>query len=493
MTLRHQSARWAAFAGSAALFAGCALGPKYDRPDSTMPAAFRATPATQAKAWPSPEWWRGFGSPTLDGLIADARLHDFDIQAAIARVREADQQVRIAGAPLLPSADLNAQAQYTRQGLSTRRSTSGAFFGSPGHSHYFDIRSYDVLPAVSYELDFWGKLRATQESAEASAMFSRYDQQTVALTAITAVATTYFTALAYEDRVAVAQRNLRDAQEILDAIQARENAGTASLLDVSQQEALVDGLKAEIPGLRSQAEQQINALAILVGRPPEQIHVPPGTLATLKLPEVDPGLPSQLLERRPDIASAEAQLVAANANIRAARAAFFPQLTLTGQGGWESTALSSIISPSSVLLQVGASVAQTIFDNGLKGGQYQFARAQYDELVADYRKSVVQALTDVENALVGYRYATEQEKLQAQAVATAQRAADIARAQVEAGTSDIVTALQAQTTLFTDLDTLAQVRLSRFLALVDLYKALGGGWTRANTPVPPSTIYHGIL
>ena len=473
---------------------GCSLGPAYERPPFVMPAAYHATPATAAQAWPARDWWRGFGSPVLDGLIADAEAHGFDIEAAVARVRQADQQVRISGAPLLPSATLDGTAQYTRSGRSTGR-TAGTGFGGFGNSgtHFLDSRFYDVLPTVSYEIDFWGRLRATQQSAEASALFSRYDQQTVALSTVSSVATTYFTALAFQDRIAVARRNLRDAEEILGAISARASVGTASALDVAQQQALVEGVRANIPGLQSQADQQVAGLAVLVGRAPEAIDVPPGTLATLELPEVSPGLPIVLLERRPDVAAAEANLLAANANVRAARAAFFPQVTLTAQGGWESAALSSLVSPGSALLTLTSSVAQTIFDNGLKGGQYQQARARYDELVADYRRAIVQALTDVEQALIAYRFATEQEGLQRKAVATAQLAADIARAQVAAGTSDIVTALQAQSTLFTDLDTLAQVRETRFLALVNLYKALGGGWTRADTVQPEFGIYHGIL
>jgi NodT family efflux transporter outer membrane factor (OMF) lipoprotein len=237
----------------------------------------------------------------------------------------------------------------------------------------------------------------------------------------------------------------------------------------------------------------VNGLGILVGRPPQSITVTPGTLSTLSLPEVAPGLPSELLERRPDVASAEAQLIAANANIRSARANFFPQVTLTGQAGLQSTALTSLFNPGSELFSLAGSVTQTIFDNGLKRGQYEQYKGKYDELVADYRKAVVQAFTDVQNGLDSYRLATEQEDLERQAVAVAQRAADIAKAQVAAGTSDIVTALQAENTLFTDLDTLAQVRLTRFQALLNLYKALGGGWSKSDVKAPPSTIYHGIL
>jgi len=505
--------------GMAALLGGCSLGSDYHRPDAGLPAAFRATPAPSAAsagpaAWPARDWWRGFGSADLDQLIADAEANSFDILAAAARVEQADAQVRISGAPLLPTVTGNGTGQWTRSGRSRGVATStgsavaaaaasgsstpttlltGATTPTGSSKRYAETRTYNTDLQFSYEIDVWGRLRAQQQSAETSALYSRYDQEAVAQTTITAVAITYFTALSYADRLAVAERNLRDAEEILKAIRARVDAGIASELDVSQQETLVAGLRASIPAFRSQYQQEVAALAILVGRPPEDITLLPGTLATIALPAVDSGLPSALLERRPDIAAAEAQLIAANADIRSARANLYPQFTLTGQGGLESGTLSSFFGPGTLLFQVAAGVAQTVFDNGLKGGQLDQRRGRYDELLADYRKAVVQSLTDVEDALVAYQYATEQEQLEQHAVDTAQRAADIAKAQVEAGTSDIVTALQAQNALFSDLDTLAQVRLTRVNALVDLYKALGGGWTRSDTVEPPSTIYHGVL
>jgi NodT family efflux transporter outer membrane factor (OMF) lipoprotein len=502
----------------ALLLAGCSLGPRYKRPALDIPAAYRSAGSPPVQIWPARDWWRGFNSPELDDLIAQAQANNFDIQAAIARVVQADAQVRISGAPLLPSVTGTGQRQWAREGSSaiggsglggaslsgtgggtglTGGSLSGTSLASGGGlssgNRFYETRTSSLSLGISYELDFWGRLRAQQDNAEASAMYSRYDQQTVALTAITSVATTWFQALADRDRVDVAERNLKTATDILKAIEARLSVGTASELDLAQQQALVAGLRASIPGLRYSLVQQVNGLGILVGKPPQSITVKLGTLNSLSLPEITPGLPSELLERRPDIASAEAQLIAANANIRSARANFFPQITLTGQAGLESTALTSLFNPSSELFSLAGSVTQTIFDNGLKRGQYDQYKGKYDELVADYRKAVVQAFTDVQNGLDTYRLATEQEELERQAVDTAQKAADIARAQVAAGTSDIVTALQAQNTLFSDLDTLAQVRLSRFQALVNLYKALGGGWTQDDVIAPPGTIYHGIL
>ena len=426
-------------------------------------------------------------------------------------MKQADAQVRISGAPLLPAIDASSSFEYERAGVARSGSSAvtSAAASSIGSSaagttsvvtsipstrkNYVDSRTYNAGLNASYTIDFWGSARATQASAEASALYSRFDQQTVALTTVSSVASTWFQALALADRVTVAQRNLHDSEEILKAIQGRLSVGTASLLDVSQQAALVAGLRASIPGLRSQLAQQVNGLGILVGRAPQDVDVAPDTLTKLALPEIPPGLPSELLARRPDVAGAEAQLIAANANVKVARASFFPQISLTGSAGFESVALSALTGPGSFLLTAAASATQTIFDNGLKGGQYQQAKGRYEELVADYRKAVVQALTDVQNALDTYRLATEQERLEQDAVNVAQQAADIARAQLLAGTSDIVTALQAQTTLFSDLDLLAQVRLARFQALLNLYIALGGGWSRADTVSPPSTIFHGVL
>lgn len=463
------------------VLAGCALGPGYARPGGTTPAAFAQT-APAGPIWPDKAWWTGFRSADLDRLEADAEAGSFDIQAALARIRQADAQVRISGATLLPSATTTGQQSWQRRGSSIG-----------GRDRFSETRTSQLEVSISYEVDLWGRVAASRDAAASAALFSRYDQQTVALSIVSSVATTWFTALAYQDRLAVAQRNLKDAEEIQRAIQARLDAGTASALDVAQQGALVAGLRANIPSYRSNAQQQINALGVLTGRLPEDIRVSPGTLDTLSLPEVAPGLASDLLLRRPDIAAAEANLLTQNANLRVARANFYPQIQLTGSGGFQSAALQSLFSPAAVLATAAGSITQTIFDNGLKSAQFDQSAARYDELVADYRRTVTQAFTDVENALTAYRYTTEQEALERDAVAVAQRAADIARAQLLAGTSDIVVALQAQNTLFNDLDALTQIRLARFNALVSLYKALGGGWSISGTAAPAPRLFQGIL
>lgn len=461
--------------------AGCALGPAYAPPTLEIPAAYRATEASAAAAWPSETWWRGFRSPELDQLIDAARVHNFDIQAAIARVRQADAQARIAGSPLLPTVSASSDASWSRQAQLSRGGRVG------------ESRSYSIGPSISYEVDLWGRLRAGRQAATATALASRFDQQAVALTVVTSVASTWFEALALQDRLAVAARNIRDSEAILTAIRARRAAGTASELDVAQQETLVANLRAQVPALHSQLEQQLNALGILTGRPPSAVTVRPRTLAALALPPVAPGLPSELLARRPDVAEAEALLRAANADIRAARANFFPKIDLSGALGWQNIALSTLFGPGSLFLNAAASATQSIFNNGLTSAQVEQARGRSDEVLANYRKAVLQAFTDVENAVQAYKYASQQQALQQQAVATAQRAADIARAQLLAGTVDLVTALQAQTALFSDLDGLAQVRLSRFQALLSLYKALGGGWSKSDVAMPTLPVIQGVL
>lgn len=466
----------------ALLLSGCDLGPDYQRPQVEMPVQFRATQASATEAWPSEGWWQGFNSPELDALMEAARAQNFDIAAAIARVRQADAAVRIAGAPLLPSATTTAGASWQQTGA-----VRGGFTGiSRGGSTTttLDIHNYNFAPLnVAYQVDFWGKNLAARQSAASSAMFSRYDQQVVALTVVTNVANTWFTALDLADRLGVAQHNLSDAEQTLAVIRGRLDAGTASALDVAQQESLVAAERAVIPNLRNQMEQQLIGLGILVGRPPEAITVRPGSLDTLSLPLVSAGLPSELLQRRPDVAEAEAQLVAANFDIKTARAAFFPSIQLTGQYGFSNAALNTLFSPGGTIISLVGGLTQPLFDGGALRGKLEQTKGRYDELLADYRKSVVQALTDVENALTAWRFTTEQEALQRQAVATAQRAADIARAQMQAGTVDVTTVLQAETTLFSAQDLLAQVRLTRFQALLDLYKALGGGWTLPPGPI----------
>ena len=466
--------------GAAGLAGGCTLGPAYRRPRLDLPASFAATSDGAQQAWPLPGWWRNFGSMELDALIEQARDYNTDLAAAAGRVLQADAQVRISGAPLLPSLTGTGDFNYQRTG--TGRSSTGSSALGGGGGHYFDSRNYSTGLQVFYDLDFWGRNRATYEASEALAIGTRFDQENVALTVVTSVASTYFQVLAAQDRLAVARNNLATAQRVLDAYQARLTVGTATALDVSQQQALVAAQRANIPSLENAVAQPLLGLGILVGTPPERLNLKGGTLTRLQFPTVSAGLPSALLLRRPDVAFAEAQLVSANANIRAARAAFFPDVTLTASGGLSSAALSTLTGPGTVIASLAAGLTQPILDNGLRRGQLNLEKGREAELVADYAKAVLQALTDVEQSLAAIHFTSDQETLEQQAVDVAQRSADIAQAQLAAGTIDIITSLNTQQTLFSDQDLLVQIRLDKFQSLLNLYKALGGGWEGGITP-----------
>ncbi|MDB5368346.1 MAG: transporter [Rhodospirillales bacterium] len=445
---------------------GCSVGPTYERPGLDVPATWRDQAADQP-VWPAADWWQGFGSPQLDTFIGEAKTGNLDIAAAAARIREADAQVRVAGAALLPSVGFTGGATRSR---SAPNASSAA--GSGGSTRTL----FNADLSASYEVDFWGANHASVDAARQNAAASRYNAETIALTTIASVATTYFQILELRDQIDTTSRNLNSAREILAALEAQDAAGTVTALDVAQQQTTVLTLEAQLPPLHQQLRQFTDALAILVGKTPQAVDVATGSLSDLSSPAVAPGLPSELLARRPDVAMAEAQLKAANADIKVARAAFLPSLQLTAQGGFESTALSSLFSPAGMMFSLAAGLAQPIFSGGKLEGQYQFSQAFYDELLADYRKSTISAFQDVEDALAATQQTIEQEKRQQAAVNSARRAYDAANAQLHAGTVNTLTVLNTESALFTAETTLAQVRFARLNAIVSLFKALGGGW-----------------
>jgi NodT family efflux transporter outer membrane factor (OMF) lipoprotein len=446
--------------------AGCSVGPEYARPDVPVPGAFSEA-AEAGPSWPSADWWRTFGSPELDGYIDEARRANYDLAAAVARVREADALAKAAGAALLPAVSAGGGAVRERV-----LATSGA---------YTNARIYNAQISASYEIDFWGKNRAARDAAVAAANASRYDRATVELTVMTAVATSYFQSIELRERLAVAQRNLDAAMYILKGLQLQRSVGIATALDVAQQETTVATLSASIPSLEQQLHQAVHALAVLLGRAPESLESPRGSMAALSGPGIGPGLPSELLARRPDVAEAEANLVAANANIRAARAAFFPSIELTGSAGFASVALASAISSQSHVFAMGAGLTQPIFQGGALEGRYEFTQARYDELVAGYRKAVLSALGNVEDSLAAVRQTGEQTRRQETAAATARRAHDIALAQLKSGVVSILTVLNTETAMFSAEDALVQARFARLQALIALFNALGGGWHAEQT------------
>jgi multidrug efflux system outer membrane protein len=461
-TARSRRARLLLPGVGLSLLGACSLGPYYHRPDIPPPPAWTTPADASVTPWPASDWWRGFASDDLNDLIAQAQRANDDLRAAIARVREADAQRRIAGAPLLPTVDAGAQALRARAAV-------------PGEG-YVTADSFSPLLSASYELDFWGKNRAALRAASASAQASRYDRTTVELTVVAGVASSYFQALELRDRLDIANANLNNASEVLRSLQLEQRAGTATALDVAQQATTVATVNAAIPPLKQQLRQNLDALAILIGSTPETVDVTRGTLDSLSQPQVRPGLPSELLARRPDVAEAEQQLISANADIAVARATFFPSISLTADGGYASSTLTHLISPANRVWSIGAGLTQPIFHGGALVGQYHLSQARYDELLAGYHKAVISAFSNVEDALIAVQQTDDLVARQREAADQAQRAYRFAQIQLHAGTINVLTLLNTETALFSARDALAQAKYAHLQALVSLYQALGGGW-----------------
>ena len=462
-----RAARWLAVLCVAASCAGCVLTQDVPDPALDLPNGYKAARLTDAEAPPTLDWWRGFRSRELTDLMEEAQTVNLDIAAAVARFKQADAQARIAGAALLPSLSGSGQETYSRTSGS---SASGLTIGGR------EVVNYSASLSASYQLDFWGQNRDALQAAEETAIANRFDRDVVALTTLTSVATAYFQMLASQDRIRTAERNIASATRILDAIRQRLKAGTGTDLDVAQQESVLANQRAAVPPLRQTLEQNINALALLVARPPESVRITGGSMNQIALPRVTPGLPSELLTQRPDIRRQEAQLASATANVGSARAQFFPTIQLTGQGGYQSSALVSLFQPHAAFFSMVGGLTQPIFDGGRILGNFEFNQARQDELLQTYRKTVVSAFTDVDNALYSIKQTTERLRLQREVVAASRRAFQLSEQQLRAGTADIVTVLNTQLTLFQAEDVLWQAQLARLLAFVSLYQALGGGW-----------------
>jgi NodT family efflux transporter outer membrane factor (OMF) lipoprotein len=425
-------------------------------------------------ALPPLDWWKKFRSKELTAVIEQARAANLDIAAAVARIVQADAQSRIAGSALLPDINLNASGQRSRnsQSLNTG-TTSGLVSGSSGRS---ERNTFSASLTASYEIDFWGKNRSALRAAEENAVASRYDRDVVGLTTVVATANAYFQVLAAQDRLGVAHDNLKSATRVLNLIQQRLNAGTASALEVAEQQSVVNTQKASIPPLEQTLKLNKNALALLIARSPEHVAIRGGSLRSIAYPRVTPGLPSELLAQRPDIREAEAKLASADANVENARAQMLPSITLTGEGGYQSALLRTLLRPESAFYTAAAGLTQPIFDGARLQGNLDLQKGLRDELLQDYRKAVISGFTDVENALDAIRQTALRERLQGDVVKSSRTAFDISEQRLREGTIDLVTVLQTQQTLYQAEDQLAQVRLAHVQAIVSLYQALGGGW-----------------
>jgi multidrug efflux system outer membrane protein len=470
-----RAARWLAALCVVASSAGCILTKDLPDPALDIPSGYKAARLTDKDARPTLDWWRGFRSAELTDLMEEAQKVNLDIAAAAARLVQADAQARIAGAALLPTLSTGGQEAYSRTSGS---SASGLSIGGR------EVVNYSSSLSASYQLDFWGQYRDAAQAAEETSTAIRFDRDVVALTTLTSVANAYFQVLASQDRLRTAASNIASAARVLDAIKQRFKAGTGTDLDVAQQESVLANQRASVPPLRLTLAQNINALATLLSRPPESVHIAGGSMNQITSPRVTPGLPSELLTQRPDIRRQEAQLASATASVGSARAQFFPSIQLTSSGGYQSSALVSLFQPHAAFFSLVGGVTQPIFDGGAILGNFELTKAKQDELLQTYRKTVVSAFADVDNALVAIRQTSDKLRLQHEVVEASRRAFALSEQQLRAGTADIVTVLNTQLTLFQAEDVLWQAQLARLLAIVSLYQALGGGWEpRMEKPV----------
>ncbi|MFJ7565647.1 efflux transporter outer membrane subunit [Herminiimonas sp. NPDC097707] len=430
-------------------------------------------PATWAEVAPAGielqrDWWRGFDSNELSALIDQSLAGSPDLIIAAERVTQAEITARSAGASLFPLLTVSA-------GTDTGQVKPG-----PTGSGWARSESTGVVLSVNYEVDVWGRVAATTRSANASLNASRYDLETVRLTLTTGVANAYFQTLALRMQLQVAQDNLAIAEKLFSIVEARYRFGAASALDVSRQRSTVLAQRATILPLQVQERQTVSALAILLGRQPQALQVAAQSLDTLAIPEVSPGLPSTLITRRPDVASVEAQLLAGSANVAAARAALLPTISLTGSAGNASAALLSLGNPA-YSIGIAASIVQTLFDGNSLRLRVETNESMRRQLAESYRRTVYTALKEVDDALGNATRNREQEQAQIAIKKEAQRALGLSELRYREGADDLNSLLDAQRTLFAADDKLTQLKLLRLTGTTDVFKALGGGWSKAQT------------
>ena len=440
------------------MLSSCSISSERSELAAEIPPKYGAGQGQSAP--PSLDWWRSFRSRELTNLIEEAQVANFDIAAAIGRILQADAQAKIAGAPLLPAVDF--------VGFAERFKNAGA--GSP------ERNLFHAALNASYEIDFWGKNRAASRAAEETAVATRFNKEVVVLSTIAAVGNAYFQVLSAQDRLRIARDNFNAANRILNLIKQRFDAGTASQLDVAQQESLVAQVRANIPIFDQAVRQNIAILAVLIGKPPVEIVIKGGNIYRLAIPRVTPGLPSELLFQRPDIRSAEANLASADASVEQARAAFFPSISLTGQAGYESNVLKLLFTPQNAFYNIALNVTQPLLDGFRLEGQLELAQGRQFELVKVYCQTILSAFGDVEIALIAIADSLERERLQQIVVNSSREAFRLSEERLREGTIDLVTVLQTQQTLFTAEDNYSLARLARLQAVLSLFQALGGGW-----------------
>ena len=449
------------------LLTGCTLGPKYKRPAVTVPDSYRglasdAGPQTAASLGDE-KWWTVFQDEQLQALIREALAQNYDLRIAAARVLQAQAALGITRSEQFPTISGGAGAVNVRN---PQTKVSPAY----------ETSANQLNLSLFWELDFWGKFRRATEAARANLLATEWAQKAVISTLVSNVASAYFQLRELDLEMEISQRTLSSRKESLRLVEVREKGGTTSLMDVRQSEQLVYAAAEAIPDLERRIEQQENFISILVGRNPGSITRGKSLVENQFPPTVPAGLPSSLLERRPDIQSAEHELVAANALIGVAKAAYFPQITLTAVGGYQSSALSSLFTGPAGFWNFGGQLTQPIFTAGRIRSGVKLSEAQKQEALLFYQRSIQEAFREVADSLIAYRKNQEFREQQKLLTESAQDATRLADVRYRGGVTSYLEVLDSDTRYFEAELTLAQAQLNERLALVQIYNALGGGW-----------------
>lgn len=446
------------------LFSCSLVGPDYKRPEINVPNAYHQEPNKENVVTDLNNWWKLYQDPVLNELMDKALLKNTDINAAIARVEESDAYLKEVGAALLPEVDLTSQASRTKS------TTTGAIANpKPIRKDYF------VRLGTSFELDFWGKLRRAKESARAEYLASQFSKDTVVLTLQGLLTSNYLLLRSIDSQIVALKANVKYREENLTLTKKRLESGLVSALDVHQAEAAFNNLSAQLSDLIRQREIIFNQLTVLSGD--MNLVIPDVTMDALITPPTPPtGLPSSILESRPDVREAEQMMIAANANIGVAKAALFPTISLTANFGAQSAALSNLNKSGSDIWGGGLGLSLPIFDSGRVRSQIDQATAKQKEALSYYESSIQNAFKEVNNALVSLKEYTEQENDLKLTQDAAKKAMDIASNRYKAGYSSYLEYLDAQRVYNDASIAYIQKRQLRLMASVELFKSLGGGW-----------------
>ena len=452
----------------ALLTAGCAVGPNYKRPSVDVPGTYRgATPPEAAppaaESLGDQKWWEVFQDQQLQCLIRTALQQNYDVRIAATRILEAQAQVVITRSDQFPAVGGGVQAANER-------------YAETKTYPQYDTSVNQVGLALRWDLDFWGKYRRATEAARANLLATEWARQAVISTLVSDVATAYFQLRALDLQLEISRRTLASRQDSLQLTQKLANGGATSMLDVRQAEQLVFTAAETIPDLERRIEQQENFLSALLGSNPGPIAR--GTKLTEQphAPDVPAGLPSSLLERRPDIREAEAQLIAANAQIGVAKAAYFPDISLTATAGFQSSALTNLFTGPAGMWNFGGSLVQPLFAGGKIRSGVKYSEARQQEALLTYRQTIQQAFRGVSDALVEYRKDREFRQQQQQLVFSAQDAAQLSEVRYRGGAASYLEVLTNETNYFAAEQGLAQAQLNELVGLVRVYRSLGGGW-----------------